>query len=186
MTEPYAFLLRENGGPEILQAELIDVPSPEAGQVLVRHEAVGLNFIDTYHRSGLYKLPLPAGLGIEELRRQPEVLELRSHVLGGLGLALAATASPVDRLEADEVARDRGGLLEFARLLSARRHGFEAIRRHPGRMLSLSDDAPRFVGVSSTRRGIRPRRATGAQSQAAARNSSRVPTSVATSGSMTR
>jgi NADPH:quinone reductase len=65
MSDPYAFILRENGGPEILEAELIDVPRPEAGQVLVRHEAVGLNFIDTYHRSGLYKLPLPAGLGIE-------------------------------------------------------------------------------------------------------------------------
>ncbi|HEY5720770.1 MAG TPA: quinone oxidoreductase [Allosphingosinicella sp.] len=65
MSDPYAFVLRETGGPESLQAELIDIPRPEAGQVLVRHEAVGLNFIDTYHRSGLYKLPLPAGLGIE-------------------------------------------------------------------------------------------------------------------------
>ena len=65
MSDPYAFVLRENGGPEILEAELVDIPAPEAGQVLVRHEAVGLNFIDTYHRSGLYKLPLPAGLGIE-------------------------------------------------------------------------------------------------------------------------
>lgn len=65
MSDAYAFVLRETGGPEALQAELIDVPRPEAGQVLVRHEAVGLNFIDTYHRSGLYKLPLPAGLGIE-------------------------------------------------------------------------------------------------------------------------
>jgi NADPH2:quinone reductase len=63
--EPYAFILRENGGPEILETELIDIPRPETGQVLVRHEAVGLNFIDTYHRSGLYKLPLPCGLGIE-------------------------------------------------------------------------------------------------------------------------
>jgi NADPH2:quinone reductase len=65
MSDPYAFILRESGGPEILEAELIDIPRAEAGQVLVRHEAVGLNFIDTYHRSGLYKLPLPAGLGIE-------------------------------------------------------------------------------------------------------------------------
>ena len=65
MSEPCAFVLRRTGGPEVLEAELIDVPRPEAGQVLVRHEAVGLNFIDTYHRSGLYKLPLPIGLGIE-------------------------------------------------------------------------------------------------------------------------
>ena len=65
MSDPYAFTLRETGGPEVLEAELIDVPAPGPGQVLVRHEAVGLNFIDTYHRSGLYKLPLPSGLGSE-------------------------------------------------------------------------------------------------------------------------
>jgi NADPH2:quinone reductase len=65
VTDPYAFILRRTGGPEVLEAEHIDVPRPGPGQVLVRHEAVGLNFIDTYHRSGLYKLPLPSGLGGE-------------------------------------------------------------------------------------------------------------------------
>jgi NADPH2:quinone reductase len=65
MTEPYAFTLTRTGGPEVLEAELIDVPAPGPGEVLIRHEAVGLNFIDTYHRSGLYKLPLPSGLGSE-------------------------------------------------------------------------------------------------------------------------
>jgi NADPH2:quinone reductase len=65
MSDPYAFILRETGGPELLEAEHIDVPRPASGEILVRHEAVGLNFIDTYHRSGLYKLPLPSGLGGE-------------------------------------------------------------------------------------------------------------------------
>ncbi|HEX8223974.1 MAG TPA: quinone oxidoreductase [Allosphingosinicella sp.] len=65
MTDPYAFILRRTGGPEVLEAEHIDVPRPGPGEVLVRNEAVGLNFIDTYHRSGLYKLPLPSGLGGE-------------------------------------------------------------------------------------------------------------------------
>jgi len=65
MTDPYAFILRETGGPEVLVAEHIDVPRPGPGELLVRNEAVGLNFIDTYHRSGLYKLPLPSGLGGE-------------------------------------------------------------------------------------------------------------------------
>jgi NADPH:quinone reductase len=65
MTDPYAFILRETGGPDMLEAEHIDIPRPGPGEVLVRHEAVGLNFIDTYHRSGLYKLPLPSGLGSE-------------------------------------------------------------------------------------------------------------------------
>ena len=65
MSEPYRFTLSKTGGPEVLEAELIDLPEPTEGEVLVRHEAVGLNFIDTYHRSGLYPLPLPSGLGTE-------------------------------------------------------------------------------------------------------------------------
>jgi len=65
MSQPYAFLVRETGGPDVLHAEAIDIPRPGAGQVLVRNEAVGLNFIDTYHRSGLYKVPLPTGIGNE-------------------------------------------------------------------------------------------------------------------------
>jgi NADPH2:quinone reductase len=65
VSDAYAFVLRETGGPERLEAEPITIPVPEAGQVLIRHEAIGLNFIDTYHRSGLYKIPLPSGLGSE-------------------------------------------------------------------------------------------------------------------------
>src|ERR1700677_1850586 len=53
------------GGPEVLKWVEVDLPAPGAGQVRVRHTAVGVNFIDTYHRSGLYKLPLPSGLGSE-------------------------------------------------------------------------------------------------------------------------
>ncbi|HEU0097707.1 MAG TPA: quinone oxidoreductase [Allosphingosinicella sp.] len=65
MTDAYAYTLTRTGGPEVLEAEHVDPPRPGPGEVLVRHEAVGLNFIDTYHRSGLYKLPLPSGLGGE-------------------------------------------------------------------------------------------------------------------------
>lgn len=65
MSDPYAFVLRQTGGPEVLEAEHGDTPRPGPSEVLVRHEAVGLNFIDTYHRSGLYPLPLPSGLGSE-------------------------------------------------------------------------------------------------------------------------
>ena len=53
------------GGPEVLEATDLPVPSPGPGQVLVRHHAVGLNFIDTYHRSGLYPMKMPAVLGLE-------------------------------------------------------------------------------------------------------------------------
>ncbi|WP_165191097.1 quinone oxidoreductase family protein [Caulobacter soli] len=53
------------GGPEVLEIVDLPVPSPAPGQILVRHQAVGLNFIDTYHRSGLYPMKMPAVLGLE-------------------------------------------------------------------------------------------------------------------------
>ncbi len=53
------------GGPEVMRWEDVEVPAPGAGEVVLRHSAVGLNYIDTYHRSGLYPLPLPAGIGME-------------------------------------------------------------------------------------------------------------------------
>ena len=62
---PYAIIIRQTGGPEVLRVEEIALPEPGPGQVRIRHEAVGLNFIDTYHRSGLYAQPLPSGLGSE-------------------------------------------------------------------------------------------------------------------------
>jgi NADPH2:quinone reductase len=60
-----AIRIHQNGGPEVLRYEDTDLPALAAGQVRVRHTAIGVNFIDTYHRSGLYKLPLPTGLGSE-------------------------------------------------------------------------------------------------------------------------
>lgn len=61
----HAIRFHRAGGPEVLQWEAVELPVPGAGEVRVRHHAVGLNFIDTYHRSGLYPLPLPSGLGME-------------------------------------------------------------------------------------------------------------------------
>src|SRR5580700_4373374 len=55
----------ETGGPDVLRLEEIEVGEPGQGQARVRHAAVGVNFIDTYHRSGMYPLPLPSGLGSE-------------------------------------------------------------------------------------------------------------------------
>jgi NADPH:quinone reductase len=55
----------ETGGPEVLRLEDIEVGEPGEGQARVRHTAIGVNFIDTYYRSGLYPLPLPSGLGSE-------------------------------------------------------------------------------------------------------------------------
>ena len=62
---PHAIRIHQTGGPEVLSWEEVDVPAPAAGEATVRHHAVGLNFIDTYHRTGLYPLPLPAGIGLE-------------------------------------------------------------------------------------------------------------------------
>jgi NADPH2:quinone reductase len=61
-----AIRIYETGGPEVMKWEEFDPGEPEAGEVRLRHEAVGLNFIDVYHRMGLYPLPgLPAILGME-------------------------------------------------------------------------------------------------------------------------
>ena len=62
---PKAIRLHQPGGPEVLRWEEVEVGAPGEGQARVRHTAVGVNFIDTYHRSGLYPLPLPGGLGSE-------------------------------------------------------------------------------------------------------------------------
>ncbi|ENU57039.1 quinone oxidoreductase family protein [Acinetobacter guillouiae] len=55
----------ETGTPDVLQYEDIDVGEPAAGQVRLRHVAVGLNYADTYFRDGTYKIPLPNGMGVE-------------------------------------------------------------------------------------------------------------------------
>jgi len=55
----------ETGGPEVLRYETVEVGEPGPGQVRLRHQAVGLNFADTYFRTGLYPVPLPAGMGVE-------------------------------------------------------------------------------------------------------------------------
>ena len=60
-----AIRIHKTGGPEVLTFEDVAVGDPGPGQARVRHTAIGLNFIDTYHRSGLYPLPLPTGLGSE-------------------------------------------------------------------------------------------------------------------------
>jgi NADPH2:quinone reductase len=62
---PFAIRFHETGGPEVLRSEPIEIGEPGPGQVLVRQAAIGLNFIDTYVRTGLYPAELPSGLGNE-------------------------------------------------------------------------------------------------------------------------
>ena len=58
-------IISKNGGPEVLQLKDIKLSDPNVGEVLIKNEAIGLNYIDTYHRSGLYPVELPSNIGIE-------------------------------------------------------------------------------------------------------------------------
>lgn len=60
-----AVRIQSHGGPEVLAVEAVEVPEPGVGEVLLRHTAIGLNYQDIYHRSGLYTLAMPSGLGTE-------------------------------------------------------------------------------------------------------------------------
>ena len=60
-----AIRIEQTGGPAVLRVVEVPVPSPKPGEVLVKHAAIGVNFIDTYHRTGLYPIRLPSGLGME-------------------------------------------------------------------------------------------------------------------------
>ena len=62
---PKAIRIHRNGGPEELKWEDVEVGAQAAGEARVRHHAIGLNFLDVYNRTGLYKLPMPSGLGQE-------------------------------------------------------------------------------------------------------------------------
>jgi len=60
-----ALLLETTGGPDVFQWSSVDTPDPASGEILLRHTAIGLNFIDVYHRTGLYPMALPGSVGIE-------------------------------------------------------------------------------------------------------------------------
>jgi len=93
------------GGPEVLEAVDLALPSPGPGQIRVRHAAVGLNFIDTYHRSGLYPMRMPAVLGLEAAGIVDAVGDGVSRF--GLGDRVAYNGSPGAYAEAAIVPADR-------------------------------------------------------------------------------
>jgi len=85
-----AIRIHQTGGPEVMVWEDIDVPAPGPGEAQVRHSAVGLNFIDVYHRSGLYPLPaLPAVIGLEAAGVVTAVGEGVTEVSPGMRVAYA-------------------------------------------------------------------------------------------------
>ena len=61
----HAIRIHQHGGPDMMKWEAVDIAAPGADEVRIKQTAVGLNYIDTYHRTGLYPIPLPSVLGLE-------------------------------------------------------------------------------------------------------------------------
>ena len=101
-----AIRIHETGGPEVLRWEDVEVGAPGPGQVRLTHAAVGLNYIDTYQRSGLYSLQLPLTLGMEGAGVVEELGEGVSGLATGDRVAYA-TPPPGSYSEARLVAADR-------------------------------------------------------------------------------
>jgi NADPH:quinone reductase len=102
---PRAIRIHQTGGPEVMQLEDVAVGEPGPGEARVRHTAIGVNFVDIYHRTGLYPLPLPTGIGVEGVGRVEAVGPGVDHVRPGDRVAYLAT--PGAYSEARLVAADR-------------------------------------------------------------------------------
>lgn len=102
----HAIRIHENGGPEVLRWEEVTIDDPGPGEVRVRNTAIGLNFIDTYQRSGLYPMPLPMTLGsegagvIEKIGAKVKGFKLGDRVAyaGPIGAYAEVVLRPADKL----------------------------------------------------------------------------------------
>jgi NADPH2:quinone reductase len=103
----HAIRFSKTGGPEVLQWEEVSVAPPGQNDCQLRHKAVGLNYIDTYHRTGLYTVPLPSGIGLEGAgvveALGPGVTEFKigdrvAYANGPLGAYSEVKNHPADRL----------------------------------------------------------------------------------------
>jgi NADPH2:quinone reductase len=120
------YRMHEAGKPEVMVWEQEDLASPEGSMVLIRHTAIGLNYIDTYHRSGLYPLPLPTRLGVEAAG----VVEAVGSDVKGLG--------PGDRVAY------AGGLGAYA----------EASLMPAARLVTLPDSVSEEIAAASLLKGL--------------------------------
>ncbi|MEM1111323.1 MAG: quinone oxidoreductase [Pseudomonadota bacterium] len=120
-----AVRIHENGGPEVMQLEDIELAAPGPGEVTVRNRAIGLNYIDTYHRSGLYPLPLPSGIGLEAAG------------------VVEAVGEGVDLAVGDRVAYCTAGFGSYA----------EAVNFPAARMVPLPDDISFEVAAAALLKG---------------------------------
>jgi NADPH2:quinone reductase len=103
----HAIRFHETGGPEVLVWEKVDVGQPGPGEARVRHTAIGLNYVDTYVRSGAYPASLPSGLGTEAAgvveAVGPDVTDVKigsrvAYSGGPQGAYAEARVMPADRL----------------------------------------------------------------------------------------
>ncbi|MBY0562681.1 MAG: quinone oxidoreductase [Hyphomonadaceae bacterium] len=125
-----AIRIAEHGGPEVMSFDDVAEPAPGPNEIRVRHHAIGVNYIDTYHRSGLYKIPLPSGLGLEA-----------SGVVDALGKA-------VTRFKlGDRVAYCSGPIGAYA----------EANVLSEGRAVRLPDSIPFDIAAASLLKGVTAR-----------------------------
>jgi NADPH2:quinone reductase len=120
---PHAIRFHQTGGPDVLRYESVEVPPPAAGEARVRHTVVGVNYIDTYHRGGLYPLPLPSGVGSEAAgvveAVGPGVVDVKpgdrvGYCMGPVGAYSEVRNVPADRLiplPADIADRDAAALM---------------------------------------------------------------------------
>ena len=87
---PKSIIIQKNGGPEVLELQEVNVGSPGEDEIKVTNLAIGLNYIDTYHRSGLYPLTLPSGIGLEAAGKIEEVGKNVSDFNKGDNIAYAS------------------------------------------------------------------------------------------------
>ena len=87
---PKSIIIRNNGGPNVLEMHETSLGSPGPDEIKVTNKAIGLNYIDTYHRSGLYPLPLPSGIGLEAAGKIDEVGSNVSEFNKGDNIAYAS------------------------------------------------------------------------------------------------
>ena len=85
-----SIVIKKNGGPEVLELQDVDIKSPGPDEIKVTNHAIGLNYIDTYHRSGLYPLPLPSGIGLEAAGKIDEIGSNISEFNKGDNIAYAS------------------------------------------------------------------------------------------------
>lgn len=102
---PKAIRIHRTGGPEVLRLEEVALAAPAAGEARVRQTAIGVNYVDVYHRTGVYPLPLPTGIGVEAAGVVEEVGAGVAHVRPGDRVAYVA--APGSYAEARVLAADR-------------------------------------------------------------------------------